>query len=287
MIAYILKSSLSLLLLFGLYWFLLRKEKLFRFNRFFLIFSVIFSLIIPVITIPVYTTEDKSSSEILTAINSTLESFNPLPEQGEFPVKEPSILVSQYSEERNLQLPPGVILFLIYLAGVAIFASRFIQNLLYIKRQVSEAEKLEFSGYIIALTDQPVNPYSFVNTIVANKDDYRNDKISPELLQHEMEHLRQFHSLDLIFLELIRIIYWFNPIFLLYNSAVRMNHEYLADSGAVHEPADIENYAENLIGFICHQKNVRLSSGLNPSLTRKRLLMLTRSKPHKSNEGLI
>ena len=53
MTAYIIKSSLSLILLFGLYWFLLRKEKLFVFNRFFLIFSQYFSLVIPFISIPV------------------------------------------------------------------------------------------------------------------------------------------------------------------------------------------------------------------------------------------
>ena len=53
MIAYILKSSLSLIILFGLYWFLLRKEKLFEFNRFFLVLSVVFSLLVPFISIPV------------------------------------------------------------------------------------------------------------------------------------------------------------------------------------------------------------------------------------------
>ncbi len=53
MITYIFKSSLSLIILFGLYWFLLRKEKLFVFNRFFLVASVVFSLIVPFISIPV------------------------------------------------------------------------------------------------------------------------------------------------------------------------------------------------------------------------------------------
>ena len=53
MTAYIIKSSVSLLLLFGLYWFLLRKEKLFVFNRFFLVASVVFSLVVPFISIPV------------------------------------------------------------------------------------------------------------------------------------------------------------------------------------------------------------------------------------------
>ena len=53
MITYIFKSSLSLIILFGLYWFLLRKEKLFVFNRYFLVLSVVFSLIVPFISIPV------------------------------------------------------------------------------------------------------------------------------------------------------------------------------------------------------------------------------------------
>ena len=54
MITYIWKSSLSLIFLFGLYWFLLRKEKLFVFNRYFLVLSVVFSLILPLISIPVF-----------------------------------------------------------------------------------------------------------------------------------------------------------------------------------------------------------------------------------------
>jgi uncharacterized protein (TIGR02145 family) len=286
MTAYIIKSSLSLLLLFGIYWFLLRKEKLFRFNRFFLIFSVILSLIIPVITIPVYTTEVTGSSEILTAINSKVESFNTLPEEREFPVPQLSTSASQSSEERYFLLNPGVILFLLYLAGAVIFSFRFIRNLLYIRRQVSGAKKLTYSGYKIALTEEHVNPYCFINTIVVNREDYHDGRISSRLLEHELEHIRQFHSSDIIFLELIRIVYWFNPVLLLYNYAVRMNHEYLADSGAINEPADIRIYAENLIGFICHRNNVRLTSGFNPSLTRKRLVMLARSNPGKTAECL-
>lgn len=288
MTAYIIKSSLSLLLLFGLYWFLLRKEKLFRFNRFFLIFSLTFSLIIPVIIIPVQiqTAENESRNEIFTAVNSIVASFNTQPEQPELPDREPIIALSQYSEKRDSPVNTVVLLFLIYLSGVLIFTVRFIRNITFINRQIAQSEKVKYEGYILALTDKPVNPYSFFGTIVVNKDDYRDDRISSRLLNHETEHIRQFHSIDIILLELIRIVYWFNPILLLYNSAIRVNHEYLADFGAVREPADIRIYAENLIGFICRQNSVRLTSGLNPSLTRLRLVMLTKSKTGKTGESL-
>ncbi len=286
MTGYIIKSSLSLLLLFGLYWFLLRKEKLFRFNRFFLIFSVIFSLVIPLISIPVHSGENKGSGEILTAVNSTIEAIDPQTELPELTSREFLVPASQYPEVKRSPVDFISIIIIIYLAGILIFFVRFIRNILFIRSQITRSEKLTYPGYKIALTDQHVNPYSFFRTIVVNENDYRNDKITTELLQHEIEHIRQMHSIDIIFLEVIRIIYWFNPLILLYNSAVRMNHEYLADSGVINEPADIRIYAETLIGFICHQNNVRLTSGFNPSLTRKRLLMLTRSNPGKTAENI-
>ncbi|MFH0841384.1 MAG: FISUMP domain-containing protein [Bacteroidota bacterium] len=286
MTIYIIKSSLSLLLLFGLYWFLLRKEKLFRFNRFFLIFSVIFSLVIPLIAIPVHAGENKDSGLLFTAVNSTIEAIEP---QTELPVMTTGEFLtpaSQYPEVKRSPVDLIPIIITIYLAGFLIFLVRFIRNILFISTQINRSEKLAHSGYTLALTDQHVNPYSFFRTIVVNKNDYHNDKITPELLQHEIEHIRQMHSIDIIFFEVIRMIYWFNPLIFLYNSAVRMNHEYLADSGVLNEPSDIRIYAETLIGFICYQNNVRLTSGFNPSLTRKRLLMLTRSNPGKTGERI-
>ena len=69
MTTYIIKSSVSLLLMFGLYWFLLRKEKLFVFNRFFLVGSVVFSLIVPFISIPV-------NFQVTTQLNELIPAYN-------------------------------------------------------------------------------------------------------------------------------------------------------------------------------------------------------------------
>ena len=76
MIAYIFKSSLSLLLLFGLYWFLLRKEKLFIFNRFFLVLSIVFSLIVPFISIPVNFQNTQNLEKIITTFDSNIPEIN-------------------------------------------------------------------------------------------------------------------------------------------------------------------------------------------------------------------
>jgi TonB family protein len=94
------------------------------------------------------------------------------------------------------------------------------------------------------------------------------------------------HTLDVIFIELIQIIYWFNPIFILFNKSVRINHEYLADDGVIRDCLDIKGYSEKLINFISCRRNIPLTSGFNHSLTKKRLIMMTKPKSGNINDGL-
>lgn len=283
MTAYIIKSSISLLLLFGLYWFLLRKEKLFVFNRFFLIFSVLFSLIIPFISIPVNLPDNEAGDNFVTAINSTVPVFGQ---------EQDVVNYSEYQSVNSIEAEPvafferinfPLLLIFLYLTGVILLFIRFLRNIFFITRQIRSSERIAYSGQRLVLTDNQVNPFCFLNTIFVSKQAYLNNEIAGELLNHELEHIRQAHSLDVIFMELIQIIYWFNPVIILYNRAVRVNHEYLADSGAIQDETDISIYADKLINFITCKRNVPLSSGFNPSLTRKRLIMLTKSRSGRIN----
>ena len=71
----------------------------------------------------------------------------------------------------------------------------------------------------------------------------------------------------------------------MYSRAIRVNHEYLADNGVIGSSSDIKDYADKLINYISCKRNVPLTSGFNPSLTRKRLIMLTKSKSGMINYG--
>ncbi len=297
MTAYIIKSSLSLLLLFGLYWFMLRKAKLFVFNRFFLIFSIIFSLTIPFIVIPVNMQNDQLGNNITTILNNNFPAFyhyqNAVPNNSNQPYTEiaapitastttPTTTSNPISTKR---LTPEInffkILSILYILVVILLLIRFVKNIFFILRKLLLSEKVVYSGYRIALLDHQINPYCFFNTIFVYKHDYLNNKLAKELLAHEFEHIKQSHSIDIIFVELVQIIYWFNPILVFYDRAVRVNHEYLADNGVIKASFDIKRYAENLINFISSNRNIPLTSGFNQSLTRKRLLMLTKADPNK------
>lgn len=280
MIAYIFKSSLSLLILFGLYWFLLRKEKLLNFNRFFLILSIIVSLIIPFITIPVNFQIALNPEKIITVFDNNIPDMNP----------SQNIINQDLNQSFNEVQPSRIniskVLMILYISGVVLLVFRFLKNIYFISHQIKTSEKINYEGHRIVMMDYQANPYCFFNTIFISKHDYLNDNINNSLLNHELEHIRQSHSIDIVFVELIQIFYWFNPILLLYNRTIRVNHEYLADNGVIRDHFDIKSYSDKLLSFISCKKNVPLTSGFNQSLTKKRLIMMTKSESKSIISGL-
>jgi TonB family protein len=276
MIAYVLKSSLSLIVLFGLYWFLLRKEKLFVFNRFFLAASVVISLAVPFISIPV-------SFQFTPPIKEIIPSYNIL--IPEISTTDVSIAHDfnnsmQLTGKQSPLVDISKILFAVYLSGVLVFLIRFISNIYIINMRIKVSEKLSFKGYRIVLINEATGPCCFLKSIFLNRDDFLNGRIEKELLDHELEHVRQSHTADIILIELVKIFYWFNPVHLLYDRAIRMNHEYLADNGVISNEYDVKSYADKLLGFVTVRGNISLTSGSNHSNTRLRLMMMM-----KSNSG--
>ena len=279
MTAFIIKSSLSLILLYGIYWLLLRKEKLFVFNRYFLILSIIFSLAIPFVSLPenILTKENEGSISVLTGNSSytnTEDLFIASPDSNQsLPQGQPE------EPDVNYLMYISLLAFGIYIAGAAIFLFRFLRNIRSISRSVQTEISTDYLGHRLVLIEEKVNPHCFMNRIFVNRSDYTGKRIDDKLLAHEVEHIRQAHSVDIIIIELIRIFYWFNPALLLFDRAIRENHEYLADNGVLKDSDDSTDYADKLISFITSNRNVPLTSGFNPSLTKKRLVMISKSKP--------
>ncbi len=285
MIAYVIKSSLSLLIMFGLYWLLLRKEKTFIFNRYFLIFSIIISLVNPLISIPINIRNDGVRGKIVAALNSSVPSLDH--KQDNTSTVEYQLYPEAVPVKEGISSGFNIIqiLLILYASGVVLLLFRFIKNILFISRLTRFSELNNYAGHRLALIDQPINPYCFFNTIFVNKQDYLNNIISKELLAHELKHIKQSHSIDVIFIEIVQIIYWFNPVLILYNRAIRINHEYLADNNVIRDTSDLKSYVDKLLNFVSHKSNIPLASGFIPSLTKKRLIMLTKSESKKMNQG--
>ena len=273
MITFIIKSSLSLIILFGLYWLLLKNEKLFIFNRYFLVFALIFSLVIPFIYIPVHVQESENFGKALIALDNNIQyvTLN----QSNISQGNNSYTLSEPAGNSFISIP--LVLFLIYIIGLLLFLIRFLRNINKVIHTIKISEKIPLKGYRIILTDDNPGPHSFFKNIFLNREDYLEGRIDKEMLNHELEHVKQLHSIDIIIVEIVKIIYWFNPVYLLYDRAIRINHEYLADNNAIRDNYNIKNYTEKLFSFI-PTANIPLTSGSSHSFTKRRLLMMTKSK---------
>lgn len=160
-------------------------------------------------------------------------------------------------------------------------AFRYLRHLLTIRQLIAASEPCptnELLGHAsIRLIDEPLDPFSFGRYVLLNKDDYSQGKIPKDIIRHEHLHVRHRHTLDILFLEVILVFYWFHPLVWIYRKALAANHEYCADDYAVQYSTNPATYSHTLLDFLHHQRHPHLGSGFHYSLTKHRILMMQRS----------
>ncbi len=251
---FIIKSTISLVVLLLGYHLLLEKEKMHQFNRFYLLFSLVFSLLIPHITIKVV-------KEITTPIieNSAIN-FN----------QESTVFV----EETNY-FP--IILWSIYGLITLLLSIRFVRNILKIITKINSNTRIDYENATLVLLKEKALPHTFLNYIFMSEMDYTNQKIEAELFSHELTHVNQKHTWDVLLIEFLKTIFWFNPIFIFYKKAIQLNHEFLADEKVVNYYNNIPFYQNLLLSKANEKQPFYLASNLNYLLTKKRLIMMTKT----------
>jgi bla regulator protein BlaR1 len=256
MITYFLKSATCLALLLAFYHFVLEKEKMHTFNRFYLLGSVLFSFLAPLYIIYIDVAPMAlEASQPVSAI--TFSNFKPTEVSIDKSINYTQIFVG------------------IYLIISSILLLRFSRNLFKIIHKIRKNTKVTYQKAKLVLVSDKILPHTFWNFIFINKDDYENEKIEQELFTHELTHVTQRHTLDVLILELAQVIFWINPFFILLKKAVQLNHEFLADERVIKQHKNTFQYQHLLLNTAAWKNEYYLASNLNYSLTKKRLLMMT------------
>jgi len=280
MIIYLVKSTLLLGLLFGLYKLLLENEKMHRFNRFFLLFALVFGLTAPLISFEIQPEQSIAGiqmQEVEQVVNAPAEAVNrsvqPLinPEQGLSPGSE---ITPNTANESNWSIGTLNVILALYGAITLFLLIRFGAGLLEIRNKVRVGTRKELDHATLVLLEEPITPQSFLDYIFLDKQPFESGEIEPEILNHEFTHVRQYHSFDVLLIEFLKVIFWFNPLMYLYKHAIQLNHEFLADEAVVSSGSSINDYQELLIRLSTRNKKLNTSSSINFSLTKKRLKMM-------------
>lgn len=253
MTTYFIKVILCSALFLIVYKLLFENEKMYRFNRVYLLFGIVFSLIVPFITIP-------TNSQFLPSAETNIIS-NP-------------IIFNTYSDTQtsvpvneNNTLPFAVSSIYVTIATLLLF--RFGVNLKTLVSKISNSPVIPYNNANLVLINDNLIPHSFLNCIFINGEDYRNGKVEDEILVHELTHVRQKHSIDVLFIELVQAFVWFNPVFIFYRKAIQLNHEFLADDSVINTYHDTLNYQHLLIDKASQKRSLFLTSQLNYLITKK------------------
>ena len=255
MIEYIIKSGLILLILLAIYHLWLEKEKMHGFNRFYLLVSIVMGLGIPLIKITLPIKAIANAPQQLSEFVPDMSTMVP-------------VNINQASVLQHTDL-----LILIYGIVALLLLARFSLNLTFLIRSASKNPKKNTPEGTIVLIKKRLAPHSFLFFIFLNEDDYLNKRIEKEIITHEFTHVRQKHSADLLFLELLMAIFWFNPVFILYKKAIKLNHEFLADEAVIESSCSVSTYQQLLLQKAT-LKSVKLASNFNFSVTKKRFKMM-------------
>ncbi|MBD2756165.1 TonB family protein [Spirosoma validum] len=260
---YLLKANLYGLLFVGTYWLMLRRHTFFRLNRAYLLVSAALSLILPLASLPTQTVETLPIPVGLITLPAPVTAIAPV---------ETIVAATQ---------PDWMQLGLMFYGLVALFFGvRFLRRVGGLLRLIHQSTQRTFENYILVQPNDPTLPtFSFFRYVILNPADTRNDLI----LQHELVHVRQYHSVDIVIMEIIQAVFWACPTLWLMDRLLRQVHEFLADK-PVHQPTE---YAHFLVDYsFSHQNSLSgldtlTNSFFSPSLLKQRIVMLHRKATNR------
>lgn len=263
MAIYILQVSLCWLGFYLIYQLLLSNITYFHQNRFFLLLSLMLGLVIPLV----------DPFPAMEAGGSALVSY----------YLEPIIVGSNSASGVAISVneatgwPWQAIILRVYLAGMGIAFAYFLYGLISLFRLYRAAKIREQDGYKLAHTQQVHLPFSFFNILFWS----RHHEVSPEdkqqIIQHELAHIKGWHSLDVLFLEVLSILMWCSPLVYLYRRSLRTTHEYLADA-AVLQTIQPKKYGHLLIRQSQSGPQIALANHFIHSQLKKRFMMMKKRK---------
>ncbi len=271
LLLYILKSTICLILFYLGFKALLSNDTFFRFNRWVLLVGIATCMLLPAIKIqtsePLLIQQPIIHLEKMIAGEETVVTYlsDNNPEVDMIPVVTPAKMIDW-----------GQIIALLYWAG---FIFCLMTTLLSFRKMfvlIRSGRKLQQGRYTLILVPSCVSPFSWGRYIILSEEDY--EKHPDEILTHEMMHLKSHHSIDLLFMECILWLHWFNPAIWLLKRELKDIHEYQADKGVLTQGVNATKYQLLLVKKAVGSSLYTLANSFNHSKIKKRITMMLKGK---------
>ena len=259
---YLLQVNVGLILFYALYKLVCTRDTFFRSRRFILIVSLVLPFILPFIDVREWL-ESRDRMIMLTHFD--------------YSAVLPEIVVgSEAAETGNRVFVLSEWIGYLYLAGVVVLLVRLAVQAFSLSRLILRMPEKEINGVRVKCLNDPSGPFSFFRWIFMNPAAVKEDEIS-EILTHEMAHVKQHHSVDVLLAEMVSICCWMNPFAWLLKREVRLNLEFLADRKVMEAGFATKSYQYHLLGLAYNHK-YGLSNNFNFSHLKQRIIMMNKKK---------
>lgn len=252
------KVAILLAVFYLFYRLLMERETFHRLNRAVLLLSALASFILPACIITMHQVVNVSVPEVsqqqiaTTAIKTSPQVYWPI-----------------------------VILF-VYLVGLLVKLLHTAFSTIKLHRFISHLEQhLQADGIMIAVSNQDITPFSWWNTIVLSRSDF--EASDPALIAHEKAHIQGYHTVDILLMEMLLSVQWFNPAAWLMSRDLRAIHEYEADSSVLAHGIDPHHYLTMLMERSTSQIQYSLANSISQKTLKSRFIMMSRKDSNTSH----
>ena len=261
LIFYDLKVAALIAVFYLFYMLLLARETTHTLNRAVLLSGIVLSVALPLCIITFHHTEvvEYSMPSVTVASNVSAAMPQPMEQSFDWTVLLTVILLS------------GTILRLFFIALSYRILNKMIRD--------SEKHTLQ-SGTRVCVVDAPIAPFSWMRNVVLSRADWLSQ--SDSILAHEEAHVRHRHSYDVVVVEVLTALQWFNPVVWFLRQELRTLHEYEADASVLSHGFDESQYIHLLMQKATGIKACALANGIHTPKTKKRIIMMLKTKSKRS-----
>ena len=276
---YDLKVAVLIAVFYFCYRLLMERETMHRLNRIVLLSSILLSLVLPLCVITLHKTVEVEQIPVVDTAELVITELG-----------ESEGQVHDWVKDHNHATSPldsSSVIFAIFMIGVVCRSLYIAKSYRQLRRMIKDSEQHSLEdGVTLAVVDLPVAPFSWMRTIVLSRIDY--EERNPSIIAHERGHILLHHSWDIVFVEVLTALQWFNPVVWLLRRDLRTIHEYEADASVLSSGSDVSQYIQLLMRKAMGTKACILANGINNSTIKKRInMMLLNKSPRRNSLKLL
>lgn len=263
-IPYFIKVNISIAVVSLLYKYVFKKDTFFKARRWYFLGALLFSFIYPLFSID-------GLSSILDFLKK------PVIVDSMVSIEELSG-VAVMDEAVATPLIDGMLILKVSIVVITLlFSLRLLWQSFVIMKMKNDSEQHVIHGITYQRMSEKSTPFSFFKWIFVYPEAHSDEKLK-QILIHEQVHVKQWHSIDVTLMEVLTILFWYNPFFWILKKEMVINLEYIADSGVLKTGINRRDYQYHLLHLTYPRGNIQLVNNFNVSQLKQRIMMMNSKK---------